>query len=223
MPPTFEDGLTRCPWVTADPDYRHYHDTEWGMPLGADTALFERISLEGFQSGLSWLTILRKRKAFRAAFAGFDIDRLARFDNTDIERLLQDASIVRHRGKIEAVLNNAQRAIALREEAGSLAAFLWRYAPPEALPTTPVRATCPESIALSKALKARGWKFVGPTTLYALMQATGMVNDHAADCAYRHAVHTARAAFTRPAAPGARTRPAAPSDTPTDAIPPSRP
>ncbi|WP_420225211.1 DNA-3-methyladenine glycosylase I [Pigmentiphaga litoralis] len=199
MPPTFEDGLTRCAWVTADPDYRHYHDTEWGMPLGTDTALFERISLEGFQSGLSWLTILRKREAFRAAFAGFDIDRLARFDNKDVERLLQDASIIRHRGKIDAVLNNAHCAIALRKEAGSLAAFLWRYAPPETLPTTPVRATCPESIALSKALKARGWKFVGPTTLYALMQATGMVNDHAADCAYRGVVHAARAAFVRPA------------------------
>lgn len=198
MPHLPADGLTRCAWVTADPDYLHYHDTEWGMPLGGDIALFERISLEGFQSGLSWLTILRKREAFRRAFEGFDFNRLARFDNTDVERLLQDASIVRHRGKIDAVLNNARCAQALRDEAGSLAAFLWRYAPPETLPAVPPRATCPESIALSKALKSRGWKFVGPTTLYALMQATGMVNDHAVDCVYRGTVHRAREDFLRP-------------------------
>jgi DNA-3-methyladenine glycosylase I len=198
MPNLPADGLVRCAWVTADPDYLHYHDTEWGMPLGGDVALFERISLEGFQSGLSWLTILRKREAFRRAFEGFDFDRLARFDNTDVDRLLQDASIVRHRGKIEAVLNNARCAQALRDEAGSLAAFLWRYAPPETAPAIPPRATCDESIALSRALKSRGWKFVGPTTLYALMQATGMVNDHAADCVHRDAVHRAREAFLRP-------------------------
>ncbi|GAA4325617.1 DNA-3-methyladenine glycosylase I [Pigmentiphaga soli] len=190
----------RCAWAGQTPLYLDYHDREWGMPVGDDVALFERISLEGFQSGLSWLTILRKREAFRAAFAGFDFRRVATFGEADVQRLLQDAGIVRHRGKIEAVINNAGRAVELCEEAGSLAAFVWRYEEdPQAPRPAGPRAESPQSRALSKALKQRGWKFVGPTTMYALMQAVGMVNDHAPGCPAHATSEAARRAFRRPA------------------------
>jgi DNA-3-methyladenine glycosylase I len=195
----FEDGKTRCNWVTVSPLYVAYHDDEWGRPVGDDNGIFERLSLEGFQSGLSWLTILRKRPAFRAAFADFDIATVAAFDDRDVARLLDDAGIVRHRGKIEAVINNAARAIALTQEAGSLARYLWSFQPPPRHPDdalTP-RTTCDEAIALSKALKQRGWKFVGPTTMYAAMQAIGLVNDHAHDCHCRTAVDKVQTAFKR--------------------------
>jgi DNA-3-methyladenine glycosylase I len=187
------------------PDYAHYHDHEWGQPVADDRRLFEKVCLEGFQSGLSWLTILRKREHFRAAFANFDIEQLARFGESDVARLLQDAGIVRHRGKIEAVLNNAKRALDLREEAGSLAAFFWRYEPDSAerpkqfdRPSLCAMTQSPSSLALSKALKKRGWAFVGPTTVYAFMQSVGMVNDHMAACDFRMQVEQARAAFQRP-------------------------
>lgn len=192
------DGRKRCEWATTADIYVAYHDTEWGRPLADDIALFERISLEGFQSGLSWLTILRKREAFRSAFKGFDFKKVAKFGAADVERLLQDAAIVRHRGKIEAVINNAQRTLELREEFGSLAAFLWAFEPDESQPREAVRATSPESHALSKELRRRGWKFVGPTTMYALMQAVGMVNDHVNDCTAHGQVAAARLAFARP-------------------------
>jgi DNA-3-methyladenine glycosylase I len=192
--------VVRCAWASPnDPLYLGYHDTEWGQPLNGDTALFERISLEGFQSGLSWITILRKRPAFRAAFANFDIDKVASYGPADVQRLLADAGIVRHRGKIEAVINNAQRAIELRAEAGSIGAFLWRYEPKPEPAGGPIRAESPESRALSKELKKRGWKFVGPTTLYAMMQAIGMVNDHSPDCICHAQVERLRRAFKRPA------------------------
>ncbi|OVZ58439.1 DNA-3-methyladenine glycosylase I [Pigmentiphaga sp. NML080357] len=190
---------TRCAWAGNDDLYIAYHDHEWGRPLTGDAALFERISLEGFQAGLSWLTILRKRPAFRQAFAGFDIDKVAAFGARDVERLLGDAGIVRHRGKIEAVVNNAQRAVELRAEAGSLSAFLWRYEP-AAVHHGPPRAESPESRALSKELKRRGWRFVGPTTMYSLMQAVGMVNDHGPDCMCHAEVERLRKAFERPGA-----------------------
>lgn len=195
----FPDGQTRCAWVSSWDAYIAYHDHEWGMPIGDDTALFERMSLEGFQSGLSWRTILAKREAFRAAFAGFDVARVARFDEHDVARLLQDAGIVRHRGKIEAVINNARQARALRETGRSLSALLWRYEPQSVRPAdAPPRPTAPESEALSKDLRKQGWKFVGPTTMYALMQAVGMVNDHGPDCICRKQTDAARAAFKRP-------------------------
>jgi len=186
------DGRPRCRWCVAAPDYLAYHDTEWGFPVADDQRLFEKISLEGFQSGLSWRTILAKRESFRAAFHGFDIDRVARFTEQDVARLLQDAGIVRHRGKIAAVINNAQRARELVAEAGSLAAYFWRY---EARPVPGVRATAPESEALSKDLKKRGWRFVGPTTIYAFMQAMGLVNDHDPGCVIHREVARARASF----------------------------
>jgi DNA-3-methyladenine glycosylase I len=187
---TAEDGLTRCHWCAATPDYVAYHDEEWGFPVWDDFRLFEKLCLEGFQSGLSWRTILTKRENFRKAFCGFDFHRVAQFTTQDVERLLQDAGIVRHRGKIEAVINNAHCAQALVQEAGSLATFIWRYAPTQALGPQVV-ATSPESVALSKALKQRGWKFVGPTTMYAFMQSMGLVNDHAADCVVRQRVEQA--------------------------------
>ncbi|MDX3905499.1 MAG: DNA-3-methyladenine glycosylase I [Pigmentiphaga sp.] len=187
----------RCSWAGNDVLYVAYHDHEWGRPLDGDSALFERISLEGFQAGLSWLTILRKRPAFRQAFAGFDIDAVAAFGERDVERLLGDAGIVRHRGKIEAVVNNARRAIELRAKEGSLAAFLWSYEP--AVPYAgPPRAESPESRALSRELKRRGWRFVGPTTMYSLMQAVGMVNDHGPDCMCHAEVEALRSGFARP-------------------------
>ena len=193
-----EDGQHRCRWCLATPLYVSYHDKEWGFPVGQDQRLFEKLCLEGFQSGLSWLTILNKRENFRAGFAGFDLHKVAQFGETDVERLLQDAGIVRHRGKIEAVINNAKRAIEMVEAEGSLAAFFWRYAPKQPSTGTDVQAQTVESQALSKELKKRGWKFVGPTTMYALMQAMGMVNDHAPGCVTRAAVDKARKAFKLP-------------------------
>ena len=199
------DGLLRCAWHGNDDFYRRYHDDEWGQPVGEDRRLFEKICLEGFQSGLSWLTILRKRENFRAAFDGFDFHRVAGYGEADIERLLGDAGIVRHRGKIESTINNARRAIELVEEAGSLAAFFWSFEPgaeerPGRLDWATLRAmpTTPTSTRLSKELKKRGWTFVGPTTVYAFMQAMGMVNDHIEGCACRPGVEAARTAFPRP-------------------------
>src|SRR5690349_19638921 len=184
------DGKSRCRWSGAAPDFLHYHDSEWGFPVGDDHRLFEKLSLEGFQSGLSWRTILAKRVNFRAAFHHFDFDRVARFTEKDIARLLGDAGIVRHRGKIEAVINNARRAQELVKSEGSLAAFIWRYEDDAAGPRTDSTST--QSIALSKELKKRGWKFVGPTTVYAFMQAMGLVNDHAVECVIRAEVEKAR-------------------------------
>lgn len=193
-----EDGQPRCRWCLSTPSYVHYHDHEWGFPVDSDQRLFEKLCLEGFQSGLSWWTILSKRENFRAGFAGFDFHKVAQFGKADVERLLQDAGIVRHRGKIEAVINNAQRAIEMVQAEGSLAAFFWRYVPKIASTGTDIQAQTAESLALSKELKKRGWKFVGPTTMYALMQAMGMVNDHAPGCATRAVVDKARKAFKLP-------------------------
>jgi DNA-3-methyladenine glycosylase I len=199
------DGTLRCGWSGGDPLYVAYHDREWGRPVANDRRLFEKLSLEGFQSGLSWLTILRKRENFRRAFAGFDINAVARFGEPDVQRCLADAGIVRHRGKIEAVVNNARRALDLREETGSLAAFVWRFEPdprsrPKRLDHQALRALSKtaESTALSKELRKRGWAFVGPTTVYAFMQAMGLVNDHLEGCACRAAVEQERRAFSRP-------------------------
>lgn len=198
--PALDDGRPRCGWATTAPEFPRYHDEEWGWPVAEDRRLFEKLSLEAFQSGLSWRTILVKRPAFRAAFADFEMATVARFGGADVERLLGDAGIVRHRGKIEAVINNAARALELIEAEGSLAAFAWRYEPdPATLGGPQTASTCPESVALSKELKKRGWKFVGPTTMFAFMQACGMVNDHTEDCWARPEVAAARAAFTRPA------------------------
>ena len=193
-----EDGVMRCSWCMATPEYRHYHDHEWGYPVADDRRLFEKLCLEGFQSGLSWLTILRKRDNFRAGFANFEIAAVAAFTDADVDRLLADAGIVRHRGKIEATINNAARAQELIAEAGSLAAFVWQFEEkaPRAVPE--LRATSPQSEALSKALKKRGWRFVGPTTVYAFMQAMGMVNDHLEGCAGREKARTERAQFVMP-------------------------
>lgn len=183
----------RCFWCGTDPDYVAYHDTEWGFPVTDDRRLFEKLCLEGFQSGLSWLTILRKREAFRRAFAGFDFEKVARFGDRDVARMLADASIVRHRGKIEAAINNARRACSLVEEAGSLSSYIWRYErKPRQGPVT--ASTSPESVAFSKDLKKRGWAFVGPTTMYAFMQAMGLVNDHAETCFVRPLAEKARRA-----------------------------
>ena len=198
------DGQRRCWWPGGDPLYVAYHDEEWGRPVADDRLLFEKICLEGFQAGLSWLTILRKRENFRRASAGFDAEAVARFGEADLARCLTDPGIVRHRGKIEAVVNNASRALALREEAGSLAAFLWRFAPEPDGRTAPagradIAATSPESVALSKELRRRGWAFVGPTTIYSFMQAMGLVNDHLAGCCRRGAVEAERRAFHLPA------------------------
>jgi DNA-3-methyladenine glycosylase I len=192
------DGQERCFWCHGSPLYVHYHDHEWGFPVTEDRRLFEKLSLEGFQAGLSWLTILNKRENFRAGFANFDFHQVARFGAADVERLLQDAGIVRHRGKIEAVIHNAQRALEMVAQEGSLAAFFWRYQP--ATPSTGevVPAQTAESLALSKELKKRGWKFVGPTTVYAFMQAMGMVNDHAPGCVTRAAVAQAQQRLQRP-------------------------
>jgi DNA-3-methyladenine glycosylase I len=192
------DGKTRCRWTAAAPEFVEYHDTEWGYPVSEDHRLFEKLSLEGFQSGLSWRTILAKRENFRAVFQRFDFDRVARFTEQDVARLLKDEGIVRHRGKIEAVINNAQRARELVKREGSLAAFIWRHEP-ATQPSKPLLAsTSAESHALSKGLKRQGWKFVGPTTVYAFMQAMGLVNDHALDCALRLKVEDARRRFERP-------------------------
>jgi DNA-3-methyladenine glycosylase I len=200
-----EDGKRRCFWGASTPDYAAYHDHEWGRPVVDDRRLFEKICLEGFQSGLSWLTILRKRENFRAAFAGFDFGKVARFGARDVNRLLKDAGIVRHRGKIESTINNAKRAQELVDERGSLAAHFWSFEPdpksrPKKLdwPTLLTMAKTPESIALSKDLKKRGWTFVGPTTIYAFMQAMGLVNDHIDGCHCRREVERERKAFKRP-------------------------
>jgi DNA-3-methyladenine glycosylase I len=201
-----DDGVIRCFWGDSAPEYRSYHDEEWGFPVDDDRRLFEKLCLEGFQSGLSWLTILRKREGFRRAFAGFDFEQVARFGPKDVERLLGDASIVRHRGKIEATINNARRAVELVDEDGSLAAYVWRFEPDPA--SRPKRFTwaallemaqTPESRELAKDLKRRGWRFVGPTTVYAFMQAMGLVNDHVEGCAAREPAAKARAAFALPA------------------------
>jgi DNA-3-methyladenine glycosylase I len=194
------DGKTRCRWCASAPEFLAYHDTEWGFPVADDRRLFEKLCLEGFQSGLSWRTILAKRENFRAAFHNFDFDRIARFTARDVARLLRDKGIVRHRGKIEAVINNARRARELVKQEGSLAAFIWRYEPDGRSPAKPQTAsTSAESIALSKELKKRGWQFVGPTTVYAFMQAMGLINDHAEDCVIRAKAERARKAFRRPA------------------------
>ena len=203
------DGVTRCWWPGEDPLYLRYHDDEWGSPVTDDHRLFEKICLEGFQAGLSWLTILRKRPQFRSAFAEFDIDRVAGFGARDTARLLNDAGIVRHRGKIESTINNAGRAAALADEHGSLAAYLWQWEPgSRSRPRRMTKAALmrlgvtSEAAALSKDLKRRGWTFVGPTTVYAFMQAMGLVNDHIEGCASRGLVETARMSLTRPAARG---------------------
>jgi DNA-3-methyladenine glycosylase I len=191
------DGKLRCRWAGSAPEFPHYHDTEWGYPVDDDFRLFEKLSLEGFQSGLSWRTILVKRENFRAAFHHFDFNKIARFGPRDVERLLKNEGIIRHRGKIEAVINNARCAREMVESEGSLAAFLWCYeADKQAMPQT--ASTSAESIALSKELKKRGWKFVGPTTIYAFMQAMGLVNDHVEDCVIRSKVERARRSFKRP-------------------------
>lgn len=187
------DGKHRCSWCSATPEYVHYHDTEWGFPVVDDQRLFEKICLEGFQSGLSWRTILTKRENFRKAFHQFDINKIARFTAKDVERLLQDEGIVRHRGKIEAVINNAKCAKELIKREGSLASYFWQFeTDPKHTAKPHVIATSAESIALAKALKKDGWKFVGPTTAYAFMQAMGLVNDHAAECVTRIQVTKAR-------------------------------
>jgi DNA-3-methyladenine glycosylase I len=193
------DGKSRCRWSGSTPEFLGYHDAEWGFPVGDDHRLFEKLCLEGFQSGLSWRTILAKRENFRAAFHDFDIDRIARFTQRDLERLLKDEGIVRHRGKIEAVINNARRAQELVKREGSLAAFIWRYEPDAGQRARPQTAsTSAESTALSKDLKKQGWKFVGPTTVYAFMQAMGLINDHVEDCVIRAKVERARKNFRRP-------------------------
>lgn len=201
-----EETAPRCFWVPQNhPEYVEYHDREWGFPVAEDRRLFEKLSLEGFQAGLSWLTILRKRENFRAAFAGFDIETVAGFEVSDVTRLLEDAGIVRHRGKIEATINNAGEALRVVEEFGSLSAYVWGFEPdPAGRPKRITRdalmsmSTSPESIALSKDLKKRGWRFVGPTTVYAFMQAMGLVNDHTHDCSTRSHVETARRKFRMP-------------------------
>lgn len=193
------DGKPRCRWCEGVDEFFPYHDTEWGFPVDEDQRLFEKLSLEGFQSGLSWRTILTKRENFRAAFKGFDFEKVARFTERDVEHLLQDAGIVRHRGKIEAVINNAKRAQELVKEKGSLAAHIWSFEPdPKSLGTPQTMSTSPESIALSKDLKKRGWKFVGPTTVFAFMQAMGLVNDHVEGCIIRAKAARARKQFKKP-------------------------
>jgi DNA-3-methyladenine glycosylase I len=197
------DRVARCWWADSAPEYRDYHDTEWGFPVSDDVRLFEKLSLEGFQAGLSWLTILRKRDAFRRAFADFDFDRIARFGERDVARLLADAGIVRHRGKIEAVINNARRAAELVQSEGSLAHYVWRFEPGARTgrldrARLAELAVTTESTALAKDLKRRGWRFVGPTTVYAFMQAMGLVNDHLDGCDARVSVDSARERFERP-------------------------
>ena len=193
------DGKPRCRWCEAAPEFFDYHDKEWGFPVNDDQRLFEKICLESFQSGLSWRTILAKRENFRAAFHHFDFNKVARFTERDVKRLLKDEGIVRHRGKIEATINNAKRAQEMVKEEGSLAAFIWRYEPdPKQLAKPQTASTSIESIALSKDLKKRGWKFVGPTTMYAFMQAMGLINDHVKNCSIRVKVEQAQKSFKLP-------------------------
>ena len=200
-----DEGAPRCRWCEATPAYRHYHDNEWGFPVTDDRRLFEKLCLEGFQAGLSWLTILNKRENFRKAFANFEAEQLVRFGEADVARLLADAGIVRHRGKIESTLNNARRVLELRKEFGSLAAYAWGYEPapstrPKKVTLAALRTftTSAESIAMSKDLKKRGWSFVGPTTVYAFMQAMGLVNDHIEGCGAREKALQARRELKRP-------------------------
>ena len=193
------DGHPRCQWCGGAAEFLPYHDHEWGFPVDDDQRLFEKLCLESFQSGLSWRTILNKRENFRAAFHHFDFHKVAGFDEEDVQRLLQDAGIIRHRGKIEATINNARCAQEMVVQEGSLAAFFWRYEPDSAsLPAPQTQTTSPESIALAKNLKKRGWKFFGPTTAFAFMQAMGLINDHSLNCITRERVEQARAAFQRP-------------------------
>jgi len=191
-----DDGVTRCSWGNGADDYASYHDHEWGRPVDDDRRLFEKLSLEGFQSGLSWLTILRKRAAFREAFAGFDFERVAQFGTDDVLRLLDDVRIVRHEGKIRSTINNARRSLEVVDEYGSLGALIWSFEPSPSRPT--VAPTSAESAAMAKELKRRGFTFVGPTTAYAFMQSMGLVNDHATGCAVRDEVEAERAKFVRP-------------------------
>jgi DNA-3-methyladenine glycosylase I len=204
---TGEDGVDRCWWCVGDPLYERYHDTEWGRPVDDDIRLFEKLSLEGFMSGLSWLTILRKRENFRKAFKSFDPESVARFNARSVERLLGDAGIVRHRGKIEATINNARRYLDLRGEFGGLAAFAWSFEPDPRTrprrfdwPTLVSLGASDEAKAMSKELKRRGWSFVGPTTVYSFMEAMGVVNDHVSACGLRDSVEEERRSFTRPVA-----------------------
>ena len=206
LPPglfSHDDGVLRCQWCRASDEYRRYHDEEWGFPVTDERRLFEKICLEGFQAGLSWLTILNKRPAFRQAFANFDAAKIVRFGDADIERLVADPGIVRHRGKIVSTINNAQRVLELRQEFGSLAAYAWRFEPDPAtrpnklLPGTALGPS-PEAVAMSKDLKKRGWTFVGPTTVYAFMQAMGLVNDHYEQCHARRKALAARQALKKP-------------------------
>jgi DNA-3-methyladenine glycosylase I len=207
-----DDGRARCPWAGSSPEYRGYHDDEWGRPVVTDAALYERLSLEGFQSGLSWLTILRKRDAFRAAFAGFDPSAVAAFGPVDIERLLADAAIVRHRGKIEAAIANARATLSVIEAEGSLGALVWRFEPEPPAPApaglADIPASTPASVALAEELRRRGFRFVGPTTVYAAMQAAGLVDDHLEGCHAREAVESARATLVRPGSPSSCQSPA---------------
>ena len=199
------DGRIRCSWTSDKLDYQKYHDEEWGMPISDDNRLFEKICLEGFQSGLSWLTILRKRENFRDAFANFDYEKIAEFGSDDVERLARNKGIVRHRGKIQSTISNARRAIVLAKEYGTLAAYFWKYEPepgsrPKRLDYSTVRAliNTAESYNLSIDLKKRGWSFIGPTTAYAFMQAMGLVNDHIEGCEFRDQVEESRRNFIRP-------------------------
>jgi DNA-3-methyladenine glycosylase I len=200
-----ESGRARCWWAGEDGLYVRYHDEEWGRPVTEDRRLFEKVCLEGFQAGLSWITILRKREAFRRGFARFDFRKVARFGRREVDRLLGDPGIVRHRGKIESTINNARRALDLAEECGSLAAFFWRYEPdaaarPKRMTVSALRplTESPQSRALGKDLKSRGWTFVGATTMYAFMQAVGLVNDHLEGCSSRAPAEALRARLTRP-------------------------
>jgi DNA-3-methyladenine glycosylase I len=193
------DGKPRCGWCGNIAEFFPYHDTEWGFPVDDDRRLFEKLCFESFQSGLSWRTILNKRENFRAAFDNFQIENLAHFSEKDVKRLLLDAGIIRHRGKIEAVINNAARVQELIVEEGSFAAYVWRYEPdPDSIGPPQSQSTSPESIALSKDLKNRGWRFVGPTTVYAFLQSMGLINDHLEGCVTRAEVTRAREVFTRP-------------------------
>ena len=196
------DGVHRCWWCVGDPLYEAYHDTEWGVPNLDDRHIYEHFCLEGFQAGLSWITVLRKREAFRKAFAGFDLQRVARFNRRSVDRLLRNEGIIRHRGKIESAINNARKSIELIEAFGSIAAYLWQYEPSRPRKRAVTRATMPvttrESTAMSKDLKKRGWSFVGPTGMYALMQAVGLVNDHVAGCENRARIEEARRTMPHP-------------------------
>ncbi len=216
---TDESNITRCFWCMSDPLYRDYHDREWGFPVVDDERLFEKICLEGFQSGLSWLTILKKRENFREAFHDFDIQRIARMTGRDVQRLLRNAGIVRHRGKIESVINNAHRAIDLIQAEGSIARHIWRLAPPphqrgnsRTTWATLSKPTSPQSIALSKDLRKRGWSFVGPTTMHAFMQAMGLFNHHLTGCDARERAFAARLKVKLPSCPGSREPPVKASD-----------